>query len=323
VRSECTKIVRSKHTDCAVINNKENNNTKKNSSSKEEESVSDSASHNPVETQTETDSVDQSINPASRKKKKGKFAKNNGEGAPDNNSQKKKVPKSKYKHTTKDYQWYMMLKKAGATNHRKGTKALNKTLDAIHSLASKNVIPIYSRPVHVPEQYIDHEWTIEELVETFKFQLKHAEKIGYHVIKNFGSFVLTKNYGQEKMWSPLLFWHQRMNKGFNSELTAEAKTLYKELEKKEVPEYNELSVVDLNRIAELLVELKKEYCLSDQQERTQHHFNGLFSVFADCMKRRAQKNRKFKHYWMVGDSQFQAFIEEAKKYRLIFKRRRR
>jgi hypothetical protein len=132
---------------------------------------------------------------------------------PDQEEDKPK-PKPKYVHTVSDLRNYNECKQAGAICHRKDSKAEHESLDNLHSLFSGKCKDPYHK-ILIPEQYIDLEWDMDELLDVFKYQLKHSKK----PIKSIGQFIFFQGYKKvgpkkwimddERSWSPLLYWHQK------------------------------------------------------------------------------------------------------------------
>jgi len=133
--------------------------------------------------------------------------------------------KSKYKHSVTDLRNYNELLGYGITKHKNNSKAKLISLDKLHALFS-NQCKLPYHVIDTPKQYDDYKWDLDILIEVFEYHIKHAGQYGNKKIRSIGSFIFAEGFNGSKSWSPLIHWHQKMNKSAEGELTAEGKNTF-------------------------------------------------------------------------------------------------
>jgi len=171
---------------------------------------------------------------------------------PDNPPQKSN---SVINTTTQSY--YIQLKKIGATNHDETKKPYFDTMDNIYDLFYSKSSPPY-KDCRDAEHFIDYNWTIDELIEIFKYQLENADKFGMPKIKSIGLFIFSKGFRNTKSWSPLLYWHQKLNKTNDFVLDEYGTKLYKSFKRSKI-DCRDIDNVFLNRIGLQIHSIDNQY----------------------------------------------------------------
>lgn len=245
-------------------------------------------------------------------KKQKQTKKNNFDKSSD-----KPFPKSKYKHNTTDLRNYNECKLVGATNHRSGTKAEIESLDKLHALFAGNCkIPYHV--VHVPEKYIDYKWDMDELLDTFKFQLENAKKYNTKVIRSIGKFILSEGFNGSKSWSPLLHWHQKMLKIADGELTEHGNKLLSSMKRAKIDGIINLDSSIINKVAKDLFSVEDRFLFIDGNKRTMSYPFGIVDALSKYIKEK-MNNLNFKLVYITKNGFVDEFLSEAQKRNIIKK----
>lgn len=247
-----------------------------------------------------------------RKQKLSKIVRNSA-------SKEKPTPASKknYKYTSSDEMRYNTMVKAGCTKHRENTKAYFDSMDTLHALFH----PRCSNPIkcYVPEEYVDFDWTLDDLEETFKFHLKHAELQGQKPIKAIGNFIYSQYGKDNRPWSPLIVWHQKMNKNYANQLTEEGRKLFNSMKHLELRGLEDLHGSIINKVARELSELEDKYVFVDGgKKRTMSYTDGLYSLMAKFIKIKLN-NSTFEIVYITQDGFVKQMIASAVKKNVIKK----
>lgn len=160
---------------------------------------------------------------------------------------KKKPPAPKYQYVLADIQLYNELLLAGATNHRKDTQSYFNTMDSIHVLLSNKANHTYCASKFISDDYKKKDWTHEEVIEVFKFYLKHTEQ---KPVRGISNFIYTPSFGDSKSFSLLCIFHKKMIDGSFETLDGDAKRLNQELERMNLG--NILDKKDLKNVVSLV-----------------------------------------------------------------------
>lgn len=236
---------------------------------------------------------------------------------PKKNKDKLIVNKSKYTHTISDLRNYNELILKGAIKHQSGSKAELDSLDKLHALFSKSCkLPYHS--ILIPEQYINFEWDMDTLIEVFEYHLKHSAEFNKKPAKAIGKFILSEGFNGNKSWSPLLHWHQKMNKTSANELSADAGILFKSMKKLNITGLTELDSSILNKVASDLSAMSERYLFIDGSKRTGEYPSGLSSCIAKYIKEKTN-NTSFKLVYITKNGFVDEFIEVALKRNIIRK----
>lgn len=213
---------------------------------------------------------------------------------------KPKKVKSKYKHTTSDYQIYHTFIDAGAIKHKEGTKAFVKTLDKIHALFSLKCKNPFDSP-HIFPQYKEKKWTVDEVIDAFKLQLQYATR----PTRNAGDFIFTKGWGSVQSYSPLVIWYREMTSGRFS-LSEDGEYLIKKFNRQGIPTKG-LNNQDFNIVCQRINQLSGNgYSWHRQNE-------GITALdyFVDYMKEKVNKSQDFRVVYMRGEKLIDDFKEEC------------
>jgi len=216
---------------------------------------------------------------------------------------KKSPPGTKLKYNLADIQLYNELVLAGATNHRKDTRAYFNTMDTIHLLLSNHARHPYCVSKTISDFYKDKDWTHEEIVEVFKFYLKHTEK---KPVKGIGSFIYTPAFGDSKSFSLLCIFHKKMIDGSYETLDGDAKRLNQELERMNLG--NVLDARDLKNVVSLVGVHCNGYKLP------KHHpayFDRHIYAFTEFIESKI-RIPSFKVGYIRGEKFVQQFVQEYK-----------
>ena len=196
-------------------------------------------------------------------------------------------PYLKHKITISDLRNYNELKSHGITNHKTCTKAEADSLDKLHTLFDSRCKPPY-HPIYIPPEFIDYNWSIDDLIEIFKFQLEHASEYNMKPIRAIGKFIFSEGYNGFKSWSPLLYWAQKMMKTDDS-LTEEGFKLFKVMKQNKIRGSQELDSSIINRVARELNEAKERYVFVDSTSGGITYPAGIISVFTKYLKEKLNK----------------------------------
>ena len=200
-------------------------------------------------------------------------------------------PKSKYKHSISDLRNYNELLSHGITKH-KSIKAKNNSLDKLHALFTSSCKDPYHAIV-IPEQYIDYKWDLDTLIEVFEYQFKQAEQYGKKKIKSIGAFIFSEGFHGFKSWSPLLFWHQKMNKTAEGELTDEGKKFMSSLKRADVNGILDLDSSIINKVAKETFSVSNKYVFVDGNIVSSSYPFGIIDAISKYIK---QKTNNYKSY---------------------------
>jgi len=202
------------------------------------------------------------------------------------------IPKPKYKHSITDLRNYNELLSYGITKH-KSPKAKNNSLDKLHALFSSQCKAPY-KIIDIPKKYDDFEWDLDTLIEVFEYHMKQADKYGKKKIRSIGSFIFQEGFNGGKSWSPLLFWHQKMNRSAEGELTQEGKRFLSSLKRADVHGIDDIDSSILNRVAKATEQVSQKYVFVEGGERTMSYPFGIIDVVSKYIKEKMDKNYKFK-----------------------------
>jgi len=216
---------------------------------------------------------------------------------------KKGPPGTKYQYVLADIQLYNELLLAGATNHRKDTQAYFNTMDSIHLLLSNRANHPYCASKFISDDYKKRDWTHEEVVEVFKFYLKHTEK---KPVRGVSNFIYTPSFGESKSFSLLCIFHKKMIDGSYETLDGDAKRLNQELERMNLG--NVLDARDLKSIVSLVGVHCNGYKLP------KHHpayFDRHIYAFTEFIESKI-RIPSFKVGYIRGEKFVQQFVQEYK-----------
>jgi len=228
------------------------------------------------------------------------------------------VPKSKYSHTTTDLRNYNECKLAGATKHQKDTKAEINSLDKLHVLFSPRLKKPY-HSIYVPDKYIDFKWDMDEFLETFKFHLEYAPKYNSKVFKSIGTFIFCEGFNGHKSWSPLLHWHQKMNKTAAGELTDEGNRLLSSMKRAKVDGLKDLDSEIINKVSKELFEVSDKYTFVDGTKTSMRYPFGVVDALSKFVKEKTN-NMNFKLVYITKNGFVDEFLDVAKQRNIIKKK---
>lgn len=251
--------------------------------------------------------------------KKHKKEQKNTKSTKDTKIDSKPKLKSKFKLNNIDHRNYLELigLNIGITKHGHNTKAKINTLDKLHALFTKKC----KNPYHVidcPKQYLDYEWDLDELIEVFEFSLKNANKFNMKKIKSIGAFIFSEGFNGGKSWSPLLFWHQKMKKTAEGELTEFGKKLFKSMTQAGILGINDLDSSIINRVASATEKVSEKYIFVEGGTRTMTYPTGVVSVVSKYIKEKMDKNFEFKLVYITKKGFIEEeFLDMAKKRNIL------
>ncbi len=257
-------------------------------------------------------------NPVDSKKKNNPVdsKKKNNPDPTERSCSKKKIPVAKQKinfTTEKNYKW---LVDAGATKHNLTKQSGLTTLDSLHSLLSpKSKKSPYHGANNNTTYYSKFSWTIEDLLDAFKFQLKYTK---VKPIKNIGEFIFSKFNGNGS-YSPLIHWHSAMKKGITGELNDQGALLFKVMKQKGVIDLVKLSANQINEFADMVVNLKETFVLFDGSERNNTYRTGILAVVAEYIKEK-QNRTDFEWFWITNPKFKEEFLAMTKKRNILKKK---
>jgi len=239
--------------------------------------------------------------PRRKKRKTSPFAK----------TYRTKKIKNKYRLTVKDLQNYSELQSCGATKHRKGTKAEKETLDKLHALFSAQCKVPYVL-AECPNKYYSYSWTLEEVSSVFEYQLANAEKYGVAVIKNIGNFIFTNGYKNNKAWSPLVYWHRKMNREAENSLDSEGSLFLQSLLRQG---FSQTSLATLeskiiNTVGKNFLSKNCLYSFLDGSTRNNSYPYGAIDVFSKYIKLK-MNSANFKIIYIIGGNFIDEFFDYA------------
>lgn len=228
-------------------------------------------------------------------------------------TQKKTLSKSKHKHTDIDFKYYKWFVDSGATNHREG-KTKNRTLDKIHALFSQRCNNPYNEGI-VDHKYIDYKWTIDEVIDTFVFHLAHSNK----KIKSLGSFIFFEGFNGHKSWSPLIHWHQQMGQGVTGKLDSKGKQLLKSLKQRKVERTDQLSAVELNKLANNILTIHQKHVFMNNKLSINGYAYGIISVASEHIKQK-QNQVGFEWFWITKKTFTDELLAHVLKFNIMKKK---
>ena len=232
--------------------------------------------------------------------------------------------KQKYKHNNIVERCYVQAVNAKATHHTRNdkgnlsTQAGIDTLDKIYALLNPKIQNPYYYANNVTEEYIDRKWKTDEVIESFKFHMKHSTKDKQ--IRNFGKFIFTEGFKETKPWSPLLHWHTQMKQGITGKLTEEGEKLLKCMKQENIMQIDKLSANEINKIAKELTQQQASYvCIDGGMWRNNTYIYGLISIAVKYIKDKQNKFSDFKWFWITKKTFVEELIVEALRLNIIRK----
>ncbi len=244
--------------------------------------------------------------------------------APESDKPSKNPPKADYVHTISDLRNYNELtSNHNATKHRAETRAEIDTLDRLHALFSDRCDHPYL-DTNIPEEYIKYKWDMDTLIDVFKYQLDHAANFGRQPIRNIGQFILFKSftnkiYDAKKTWSPLVYWHLKLNKAANGELTEDGKKFLSSLNRAKIRDVETIEGEVVNLVAKSFYSVIHKYELMDGSDRSMTYPFGMIDCLSKYIK--DQGNRyEFKLVYIRKDGFVDEFLANAVKLNVIKKK---
>lgn len=228
--------------------------------------------------------------------------------------------KAKYNHSSVDLRNYMELTNSGIgiTKHNISSKARIITIDKLHALFSNKCKNPYHE-IDVPKKYVDYKWDIDELIEVFKYHTEQCGKYGKKKIGSIGTFILSEGFNGVKSWSPLIYWHQKMNKTAEGELTEEGKKLLSSLKRAKVDDIVNLDSSIINKVSKELFQISNKYVFIDGNTVTMSYPFGIVDVLSKYIKEKTN-NYKFKLVYITKEGFVSEFISIAKERNILKKK---
>ncbi len=228
----------------------------------------------------------------------------------------KKNPVAKYKHSTIDLRNYSEIINAGALKHGENQAKLN-SLDKLHQLLSQKCKNLpYHFAVNISSDYVDFNWTVDDLLDAFKFQIEHTK---IKPIKNIGDFIFTEGFNGSNPWSPLLKWHADMKKGITGKLNEQGKLLYKSLGQRKCIDIDKLTADEINKIAIRILPIENKYEFMNGKSTMNGYAYGIISVASEYIKEK-QNNTVFRWYWITKPKFAEELLEHALKFNIMRKK---
>lgn len=237
----------------------------------------------------------------------------------------KSPAKSKYTHSVADLRNYNECIQSGATKHHVDCKAEKETLDKLHALFAGNCKDPY-HSIYIPHQYGDFKWDMDTLIEVFKYHLSNSKS----PTKSIGDFIFYQGFSKSgkkmvkddsKSWSPLLFWHQKMTKTANGELTEEGKDLLSSMKRSKIDGLTELDFTIINKVAKDLSAVADKYTFMDDSKRSMTYPFGIVDCLSKHIKQKTN-NFDFKLVYITKNGFVSEFIDSAQSRNIIKKRKR-
>ncbi|MDP8268199.1 MAG: helix-turn-helix domain-containing protein [Candidatus Tenebribacter davisii] len=231
---------------------------------------------------------------------------------------------AKYKHSTIDLRNYSELVNAGATNHKKDPKTglfVQQTgfnsLDKLHALFSPVCEIPYKFANNIINEYDNYKWTIDDLLDAFKFQLEHSK---IKSIKNIGNFIFTQGFNGSDSWSPLINWHSAMKRGITGELNEQGKILFKSLGQRKCTDIDKLHANDINKIAERILPIENKHVFFNGKSTMNGYAYGIISVASEFIKNEKQNKIDFNWRWITKPKFADELLEHVLKYNIMRKK---
>jgi len=222
--------------------------------------------------------------------------------------------KPKYKHTIKDLRNYNELIGHGITDHR-SDKPKNNSIDKLHALFSSQCKDPY-HTIDTPEIYVNFKWDMDLLIEVFEYHLKHTVKFNMKPVKSIGNFIFSEGYNGFKSWSPLVYWHQKMTKTAENELTEEGKKFLLSLKRAKVHGIRDIDSSIINKVAKETYYVANNHVFMDDKTITMSYPRGIIDTLSSYIKEQTNRDN-FKLVYITKNGFIDEFLDIAKKRNII------
>jgi len=222
--------------------------------------------------------------------------------------------KPKYKHTIKDLRNYNELLDHGITDHR-SDKQKNNSIDKLHALFSSQCKDPY-HTIDTPEIYVNFKWDMDLLIEVFEYHLKHTVKFNMKPVKSIGNFIFSEGYNGFKSWSPLVYWHQKMTKTAENELTEEGKKFLSSLKRAKVHGIMDIDSSIINKVAKETYYVANNHVFMDDKTITMSYPRGIIDTLSSYIKEQTNRDN-FKLVYITKNGFIDEFLDIAKKRNII------